>query len=121
VVAGIKEPFTKELVLIGHLMVNLDRNIVSRLAASHGADEIVAGDSATAGALLQRVNEIRVGVACQIKRRQRIDPAIRNDWVEEGRAVELAVHIRSGGRVGIVKAIRRSVRSTNRREPGITG
>ena len=121
VVAGIKEPFAKEFVLVRHLVVNFDRNIVSCLAASHCADEIVTSISATARTLLQRINEIRVGVACEIERGQRIDLALRNDGREEGSPVELAVSIRSGGRVRVVKAVGRSVHSADRREPGIAG
>ncbi len=100
-------------------MVNLDRNIVSRSAPSHCADEIVTSISAAVRTLLQRVNESWVGVTCEIERGQRIDSDRQNDRSEEWRPVELVVLIKSGRRVGIVKAVRRSVHSADRREPGI--
>src|SRR5439155_19620542 len=58
------------------------------LAASHCADEIVTSISATARTLLQRINEIRVGVACEIERGQWIDLVPRDDGHEEGRSVD---------------------------------
>ena len=55
-------------------MINLDGDVVSRLAAAHRPDEVVARDPA----VRQRIDEVGVRVTRKIERRQRVDAVRRN-------------------------------------------
>src|SRR5690348_12662215 len=79
VIARIKQVFDEKRALVVEPVIHLDRHVIGGQAAADCSKKVVAELSAAAGALLQRINEIRRREARRIVRGQRVDTARRND------------------------------------------